>query len=202
MNQPPLSPPITPQSAVPPSTSESPPTSPAVSVAAQNPPPAPQAPPQPAAPQDNQRLNAGPGGAIGMADGDEEEEGNRERDWLDYAYLLMRAILTLGIIFFYSTTTRFVLVCLLGFIVYLYQAGYLTPRRQEPVVVAEQPQENRNEGSADSTNENLDDSEENNDQPVAPVEPARPSAFRILCTFVVTFFTSLVPQGVPPIQAN
>ena len=136
-------PPGTPQSPLfVPSSPNSPPVSPAaeqlqhqpVSQAPMQQPQAMQAPmqqPQPqdqARPQRNVRMNAGPGGA--MMEDEEEEEGVRNRDWLDWVYMLMRATMLMAIVYFYSTTSRFLLVSLLGFIIYLYQAGWLTPRRR------------------------------------------------------------------------
>jgi len=134
---------------------------------------------------------------------DEDEEGRvRERDWLDWVYMLMRATMLMAIVYFYSTTSRFLLVSLLGFIIYLYQAGWLTPRRRvvPPEPVAEGQVEN--EAGADQNAGEANNSEvpEASEQSEAVV--ARPSFVRVLCTFVVSFFTSLVPQGPPPVQPN
>jgi len=85
--------------------------------------------PQPQQPAANQNvpMNAGPGGAIMQDDNDEDNPANR--DWLDWLYMSLRGLMLMSIIYFYSSTSRFILVAILGFIVYLYQAGWFTLRR-------------------------------------------------------------------------
>ena len=56
-----------------------------------------------------------------------------------------------------------------------------------------------NEGEANNQEAS---SSEASEQPAAPPAPVRPSFIRVLCTFVLSFFTSLVPQGPPPVQPN
>lgn len=75
------------------------------------------------------------------------------------------------------------------------------------------PQENRDEvdnaNNSSSTNENDNDNialdgEQNSStvlhQPPPP--PPRPSVFKIFCTFVVSFVTSLIPTAPPALQQN
>ena len=91
-----------------------------------------QVQPQPAAPQQrpanqNAPMNAGPGGAMIQ----DEDENGQNRDWLDWLYMSMRGVMLMSIIYFYSSTSRFLLVAILGLIVYLYQAGVFNMRRPE-----------------------------------------------------------------------
>ena len=86
----------------------------------------PQQQQQPAANQ-NVPMNAGPGGAIMQDDNDEDNPA--DRDWLDWLYMSLRGLMLMSIIYFYSSTSRFILVTILGFLVYLYQAGWFTLRR-------------------------------------------------------------------------
>lgn len=72
-------------------------------------------------------MNAGPGGAMIQ----DEDENGQNRDWLDWLYMSMRGIMLMSIIYFYSSTSRFLLVAILGLIVYLYQAGVFNMRRPE-----------------------------------------------------------------------
>ncbi|XP_057291360.1 homocysteine-responsive endoplasmic reticulum-resident ubiquitin-like domain member 2 protein isoform X2 [Hydractinia symbiolongicarpus] len=160
---------------------------------------APQEPPQELAPQEQQqaqpgnpqneniRMNAGVGGP--MVQEDEEENDNpRNRDWLDWLYMSLRLLMFLSIIYFYSSTSRFLMVTILGFIVYLYQGGWFTPRRRvegQPDPVPEQPNQ--------QDNENVDFYQENTSNNNQNADPPRPSAFRILCTFFVSFVTSIIP---------
>ena len=88
--------------------------------------------PVPAAPQQrpvnqNAPMNAGPGGAMIQND----DENGQNRDWLDWLYMSMRGLMLMSIIYFYSSTSRFLLVTILGLIVYLYQAGVFNMRRPE-----------------------------------------------------------------------
>ncbi|XP_013402446.1 transcription factor mef2A [Lingula anatina] len=61
----------------------------------------------------------------------QEEEEEENRDWLDWVYTLSRFSVLLSIVYFYSTLSRFLMV--LGFfvLVYIYEAGWLRPRRRE-----------------------------------------------------------------------
>lgn len=81
-------------------------------------------------------MNAGPGGGM-MAPADDEDENGGNRDWLDVLYMSLRALMLLSIVYFYSSTTRFAMVAILGFIVYLYQGGWFTPRRVQPAPAPE-----------------------------------------------------------------
>ena len=90
--------------------------------------PVPQTPPQQAAqqpqapqPQANENVqanaNAGP-----LFDDDEDEE-NANRDWLDKIYTLCRIGILLSIFWFYSTTSRFLVLIITFVLIYLYQSG-------------------------------------------------------------------------------
>lgn len=86
--------------------------------------PPPQQAPQPAQepqPQANENVqanaNAGP-----LFD-DDEEEDNANRDWLDKIYTLCRIGILLSIFWFYSSTSRFVVLIITFVLIYLYQSG-------------------------------------------------------------------------------
>ena len=86
--------------------------------------PPPQQAPQPAQepqPQANENVqanaNAGP-----LFD-DDEDEDNANRDWLDKIYTLCRIGILLSIFWFYSSTSRFVVLIITFVLIYLYQAG-------------------------------------------------------------------------------
>ena len=53
----------------------------------------------------------------------EDDIGNdrRDRDLLDWMYLLSRVVLLISIVYFYSSISRFLLVAFIGGLVYLYQ---------------------------------------------------------------------------------
>lgn len=90
----------------------------------------PQTPPQQAAeqpqapqPQGNENIqanaNAGP-----LFD-EEEDEENPNRDWLDKIYTLCRIGILLSIFWFYSSTSRFLVLIVTFVLIYLYQSGIL-----------------------------------------------------------------------------
>ena len=76
--------------------------------------------------QRNQNVPMNAGGA--MFD-DDDENGDERRDWLDWIHTFLRATVMLSIMYFYSSTVRILMISLLGFIIYLYQAGWLAIRR-------------------------------------------------------------------------
>lgn len=91
--------------------------------------PAPAQAPQPQAPQpqvpqpqanDNVQANANAGPLFD----DEEDEDNANRDWLDKIYTLCRIGVLLSIFWFYSSTSRFLLLVLTFVLIYLYQCGF------------------------------------------------------------------------------
>lgn len=86
--------------------------------------PPPQQAAQPAQvvqPQANENVqanaNAGP-----LFD-DEEDEDNANRDWLDKIYTLCRIGILLSIFWFYSSTSRFLMLVIAFVLIYLYQSG-------------------------------------------------------------------------------
>ena len=86
--------------------------------------PPPQQAAQPAQvlqPQANENVqanaNAGP-----LFD-DDEDEDNANRDWLDKIYTLCRIGILLSIFWFYSSTSRFLMLVIAFVLIYLYQSG-------------------------------------------------------------------------------
>lgn len=67
--------------------------------------------PAPPAVQDAVDINAGNNGA--------GEDAAFNRDWLDLFYMLSRIIVLFGIVYFYSSPLRFLIVTFLGFAIYL-----------------------------------------------------------------------------------
>lgn len=172
---------------------------------AQQPPaPHPFPQPQPEVQFNEANRNAAPGG---IQEDEEDNDNPRNRDWLDWLYTSLRAFMLLSIVYFYSSTSRFVMVTILAFLLYLYQNGWFTPRRVHvPPPVPEQPQEPQrdeqnedipvdNDQQAASDQENSDTTRDQ-EEPPPNAEPEPPSFFRTLCVFCVSFVTSLVPN--PP----
>lgn len=152
------------------------------------------------------------------------EDDGAQRDWLDLAFTMLRGGFFLSIIYFYSTLQRFVFVMSCVILVYLYQTGMFRGRRRDPAAppAEENNAAGRRRPSADANNNNNnddDDGDENNNgvnsEEVPPraaaaaegdddddeeVLPPPPSLFATACTFVSTFFTSLLPQAPPAVN--
>merc|ERR1719323_2396201 len=106
-------------------------------------------------------MNAGGGG--GMM---EDDIGNdrRDRDLLDWMYLLSRVVLLISIVYFYSSISRFLLVAFIGGLVYLYQNGAFGNRRrrerERERFIQERRERFRNPDLANNNNDNNDDEAE------------------------------------------
>ncbi|CAH1270353.1 HERPUD2 [Branchiostoma lanceolatum] len=153
---------------------------------------------------ENVRMNA-QGGMV--MDDDDDEEGNR--DWLDWLYTLSRAAVLLSIVYFYSTTSRFVLLLVGLTLIYLFQAGWFRVRRRQPPrepVVVEPPPRNdarvENQDQVEEENGEGSGTEDETDNPAEPPPIQQPGMLLTAWTFLSTFFTSLIPQQPPPVNLN
>eukprot|EP00058_Branchiostoma_floridae_P008597 XP_002594085.1 hypothetical protein BRAFLDRAFT_68474 [Branchiostoma floridae] len=141
-----------------------------------------------------------------VMDDDDDEEGNR--DWLDWLYTLSRAAVLLSIVYFYSTTSRFVLLLVGLTVIYLFQAGWFRVRRRQPPAprepVVENPPRNEAENQDQAEEENGEGSgtEDERDNPAEPPPIQQPGMLLTAWTFLSTFFTSLIPQQPPPVNLN
>lgn len=77
--------------------------------------------PQQPAQQRNQEVRMNAQGGIANDDDDEEIQNN---DWLDKVYTLCRAAILMSIVWFYSSTGRFLMMIISVFLIYLYQLGF------------------------------------------------------------------------------
>ncbi|KMQ96649.1 homocysteine-responsive endoplasmic reticulum-resident ubiquitin-like domain member 2 protein [Lasius niger] len=144
---------------------------------------------QPAA-QDAADINAGNNGAA--------EDAAFNRDWLDFFYTLSRIVVLFGIVYFYSSPLRFLIVTFLGFAIYLVQ----------PILLGE-----NNNGRVDNNNQVLQNEamgpqavpQQQNLQVPTPQpeartnaneenEEQRPGALAFTWTFFSSFFASLIPD--------
>lgn len=197
---------------------------PALHVPQTPPPQQPAAQPQAPQPQGNENAqgnaNAGP-----LFNDEDDDEENPNRDWLDKIYTLCRVGILLSIFWFYSSTTRFLVLILTFVLIYLYQSGVFAifrrgNNRQEipmpapaPPPQPEQQAEQRQGGNApdspqgdvtdnapQNTEENgLGNGDETTATPALPTPPPGPSAATVAFNFVTSFFTSLFPNT-PAVQ--
>uniref|UniRef100_A0A023GF50 Putative membrane-associated er protein involved in stress response n=1 Tax=Amblyomma triste TaxID=251400 RepID=A0A023GF50_AMBTT len=181
------------------------------------------APPVVRAAQDNRgpRMNAQGGPLL-----DEEEEEAAQRDWLDWVYTVSRATVLLSIVYFYSSFGRFLVVTGVALLMYLYQGGWFAAPRQQQLPerehdrnrareadnqqhqagrLADEPREMpQGEAGPQQLEEAMDQDDNGIVAPAAPPPPPEPpvSPMTTAWTFVATFFTSLIPEQPPPVDAN
>ncbi|XP_014679186.1 PREDICTED: homocysteine-responsive endoplasmic reticulum-resident ubiquitin-like domain member 2 protein [Priapulus caudatus] len=163
-----------------------------------------------AAGNQNVRMDA-QGNAV--LDDDEEEHAN---DWLDWIYTFCRVSILFSILYFYSSLSRFVVVLTCFFFFYLYQKGFFmiarrvnannnrvqAPQRQ-PQQQEQQPDNLQQGGQAEEAQQEVAETEQNTDPVrIQQSEPPQPSPLATMWTFLVTFFSSLIPERPLPVNAN
>ncbi|GAB1600106.1 homocysteine-responsive endoplasmic reticulum-resident ubiquitin-like domain member 2 protein [Argonauta hians] len=155
----------------------------------------------------NLRMNA-----QGVLDDEDEFE---QRDWLDWMYKACRFAILMGIFYYYSTLSRFVIVFLTCFMLYIHQAGWFQVQRQ-PIPMGAPPRdqngpvaqpapavnEHQNENPDAQQNEGTSDESGSDESQSEPREPALPRGLSLVWLLVRTFFTSLFPQQPPAVNAN
>lgn len=135
-------------------------------------------------------------------------EDDFNRDWLDWMYTFSRAAILLSIVYFYSSFSRFVMVMGAMLLVYLHQAGWF-PFRQEGG--QQQAPNNNAEVNHGQNADNLeleemerlmdDGLEEEHGEEAGEDGSARhrPGLMASAWAFITSFFTSLIPEGPPPV---
>lgn len=132
-------------------------------------------------------MNAGGGGAVAADAG-----GDRNRDILDWVYVMTRVMLLFSVIYFHSSFWRLAFVAGLGFLVFLYQnrqQGRARRPQQVAPVAAPLPveevdeQEEREEGEEES--EGGEEQEE---------EQPKPSRVAVVVTFITSLISSIIPE--------
>ncbi|XP_048828423.1 homocysteine-responsive endoplasmic reticulum-resident ubiquitin-like domain member 1 protein [Brienomyrus brachyistius] len=150
----------------------------------------------PAGANQNLRMNAQGGPVM-------EEDDGVEHDWLEWVYTATRFSVFLGIMYFYSSISRFVLVMSSLFLLYLHTAGWFPfrrmpvgpgPRDQAPEVVHNQDRDPElvhvPAGGADA-----EDGEDGRLPEPVVLQAPRLSIFQTAWVFFKTFFASLVPEA-------
>ena len=135
-------------------------------------------------------MNAGGGGAVAA-----EAGGDRNRDILDWVYVMARVMLLFSVIYFHSSFWRLAFVAGLGFLVFLYQNRQQgRARRQQqaaPVVAPPAPVEELNEQEeredGEEGGEGREEQEEEEEQP-------KPSRVAVVVTFITSLISSIIPE--------
>ncbi|XP_067946148.1 homocysteine-responsive endoplasmic reticulum-resident ubiquitin-like domain member 2 protein [Watersipora subatra] len=139
-----------------------------------------------------------------------------QHDWLDTIYIFFRFAMLLIILYFYTTLGRFSLVLFIAAFFYLAQRNMvgnlfrLERRRPAPRPAPEgqqqPPQQNENQAENLAENQNNENNERYQNEAGTPEpnnnnpQPERNGStllngFKVILTFLVTFFTSLIPQN-------
>jgi len=143
-------------------------------------------------------MNAGGGGA----DMDEEDEDGmgRNRDLLDWFYVMSRVLVLFSIVYFYSSFARFALVTGLGFLVYLYQVGFFGRGRRgraggrQGDIIRQEVENVRAGPREEEVVDGANVGEEDSNVEIEPVPEAPPNPLMIAATFLTTLFSSLIPE--------
>jgi len=138
-----------------------------------------------------------PGGLVmnaGAAAGQIQDGGDRQRDILDWVYVMTRVMLLFSVIYFHSSFFRLAFVAGLGFLAYLYQNRIRQPAQniqQQQQQQQPQPQQDQVEAQQPGQTE-----EENDGEGVVEeeVEEVPPSKFAVLVTFFTSLISSIIPE--------
>jgi len=141
----------------------------------------------------------GPGGLVmnaGAAAGQiQDAGGDRQRDILDWVYVITRVMLLISVIYFHSSFLRLAFVAGLGFLVYLYQnqnRARQQMRRQQQQQQVEQPQQPPPREEAEGVEEGEEGS--NAEEPVVELEQPAPSKLAVIVTFLTSLVSSIIPE--------
>merc|ERR1712170_316852 len=100
----------------------------------------------------------------------QEGAGDRQRDLLDWVYVMSRVMLLVSVIYFHSSFLRLAFVAGLGFAVYLYQNRVRNQQRlqqqqqQREQQQREQQQRNANEDAANAEGDNPSNNDEQEEE--------------------------------------
>ncbi|XP_058798803.1 homocysteine-responsive endoplasmic reticulum-resident ubiquitin-like domain member 2 protein [Phymastichus coffea] len=135
-----------------------------------------------------------------MNDFDNEDMEIGNRDWLDNFYILSRIFILFSIIYFYSSPIRFLVVTILGLLIYLYHSGLLgvIQNVNNNIYHNEEEQQNRNPANLlpqHYQNQRVDaDIRQPHLNPVDEHQLEWPRTIRVIYTFFSSFFISLIPD--------
>merc|ERR1719232_2233115 len=146
----------------------------------------PEAGPRPvpeAAVPNNPGLVMNAGAAAGQI---QDVGGDRQRDLLDWVYVMTRVVLLISVIYFHSSFLRLAFVAGLGFLVYLYQNRIRQRQQQQQAV---QQQQQQREQAAQQQQQQRTNSEDE-----VIIEPPAPGKFAVLITFFTSLVSSIIPE--------
>jgi len=133
-------------------------------------------------------MNAGAGPGAVAADAG----GDRNRDILDWVYVMTRVMLLFSVIYFHSSFWRLAFVAGLGFLVFLYQnrqQGRARRPQQVAPVVPPAPVE-----EVDEQEEREEGEEEGEGGEEQEEEQPKPSRVAVVVTFITSLISSIIPE--------
>jgi len=129
----------------------------------------------------------------------QEVPADRQRDLLDWVYVMTRLMFLISVIYFHSSFIRLAFVAGLGFAVYLYQNRIRQAQRlrqnQQQQQQQQQNQRNNPEEVVDEAGNEAGNSDETEEEaaPEADAQDA-PSKFAVLVTFMTSLVSSIIPE--------
>ncbi|KAK6982276.1 homocysteine-responsive endoplasmic reticulum-resident ubiquitin-like domain member 2 protein, partial [Biomphalaria glabrata] len=161
----------------------------------------------------NVRMNA-----QGGVEEDDEEEGE-PRDWLHHVYFFMRFLTFMGILFFYSNLTRFLVVFAGSISIYILQKLRKYWQRAQREQQQRQEQQQQQQQQPDQAEPNIERNPSDNEpepRTETPNEDAQQDAqaeqvnegnrvygaLLFVCTTIQSFFMSLLPTPPELLEAN
>jgi len=148
---------------------------------------APQVPPV-QGPGEGMVMNAGGGGAVAA-----EAGGDRNRDVLDWVYVMTRVVLLFSVIYFHSSFLRLAFVTGLGFLVFLYQNRQNNRARRVQAAPPAPPQPQREEAQEDRVEDDEQEGQEVDGEEEESEEP-KPSRLAVVVTFFSSLISSIIPE--------
>lgn len=118
-----------------------------------------------------------------------QPEGEREDDWLGLLHNAVSLIVLFSIGYYYSSLERFLIIFGVVSVLIIYHNGWLTLQRRQVQPRAPAPAENNENQETDRPNE-----ETTTEGPQQAPESNNPNFFRLFFSFILTFFTSLIPE--------
>jgi len=138
----------------------------------------------------------------GVAQEEDDDGGIRAaRDWLDWFYIGSRFAILLGVMYFYSSLPRFMLVTFIVAGIYLYQKAIHQRRVSGAVGNNDEVNNDNNNNNNDNGNGQMeaDRSEESEEMESRATETRQePSGFNVALNLFIGFFTSLIPEVPAP----